>query len=73
MPIAAVMVCAADCTTRACPAESECIADQGFEPSCFATCERVTDCVYGFDCFDLREDGKRYCLPTEWAILLERR
>lgn len=62
-------VCVSECTTSDdCDETEVCLQSQHLLGTCYRRCDHVSDCAYGFDCFDFtRQHEELVCFPTRWA------
>lgn len=62
-------VCVSECeSTEDCAANEVCLQSPDLRGTCYRRCDYVSDCVYGFDCFDFAQESEQLvCFPTRWA------
>jgi hypothetical protein len=62
-------VCVSECASSAdCGEQEACLESPDLRGTCYRICEQVSDCSYGFDCFDFSAQHEQLvCFPTKWA------
>jgi hypothetical protein len=62
-------VCVSECeATKDCAANEVCLQSPDLRGTCYRRCDYVSDCLYGFDCFDFTQSQEQLvCFPTRWA------